>query len=198
MKTFLHVGCGPKTKTGLRGFDSDEWNEIRFDIDPNVAPDIQGTLTDMSLVETGSVDAVYSAHNIEHLFPHEVPMAMREFHRVLKPDGIVVITCPDLQSVCEAVVKDRLLEPLYESPAGPIAPIDILYGHRGYIAQGNVFMAHKCGFTYSTLAVSFYQSGFKSVYGGRKSQSFDLWSVAFKNEKSEEDMRTIGSVFLPA
>ena len=47
--------------------------------------------------------------------PHEVPIALREFYRVLKEDGMVVITCPDLQSVCEAVVQDKLLEPLYKS-----------------------------------------------------------------------------------
>jgi predicted adenine nucleotide alpha hydrolase (AANH) superfamily ATPase len=50
MKTFLHVGCGPQNKTSLKGFNSNQWKEIRFDIDKNVHPDIQGTLVDMSLV----------------------------------------------------------------------------------------------------------------------------------------------------
>jgi predicted SAM-dependent methyltransferase len=109
MKSFLHVGCGPQNKTGLKGFNTDEWKEIRFDIDENVKPDIQGTLTDMSLVGTSSVDAIYSSHNIEHIFAHEVPIALKEFNRVLKDDGIVVITCPDLQSVCDAVAKNKLL-----------------------------------------------------------------------------------------
>ena len=109
MKTFLHVGCGPQNQSSCLGFNNDNWKEIRFDIDKNVNPDIVGTLTDMKLVKTGSVDAVYSSHNIEHIFPHEVPIALREFYRVLKEDGIVVITCPDLQGVCEAVVNDKLL-----------------------------------------------------------------------------------------
>jgi predicted SAM-dependent methyltransferase len=39
---------------------------------------------------------------IEHVFPHEVQAVLLEFHRVLKKDGIVVLTCPDLRSVCEA------------------------------------------------------------------------------------------------
>ena len=151
MKTFLHVGCGPQNKSQIKGFNNDNWKEIRFDIDKNVNPDIVGTLTDMKLVETGSLDAVFSSHNIEHIYPHEVQIALKEFYRVLKDDGIVVITCPDLQSVCEAVVKDKLLEPLYESPAGPISPIDILFGHRTFIARGNEYMAHKGGFTYSAL-----------------------------------------------
>jgi hypothetical protein len=72
MKTFLHVGCNWQNRSGLKGFDSVEWREIRFDIDPSVYPDIVGTLTDMHAVATGSVDAIYSAHNIEHVFPHVV------------------------------------------------------------------------------------------------------------------------------
>ena len=197
MKTFLHVGCGPQNKSSCLGFNNDNWKEIRFDIDKNVNPDIVGTLTDMKLVETGSVDAVYSSHNIEHIFPHEVPIALREFYRVLKEDGMVVITCPDLQSVCEAVVQDKLLEPLYESDIGPISPIDILYGHRGFIAQGNEYMAHKGGFTYSVLDGAFYEAGFKIRYGGKRPAAWDLFIVAFKQEKSDEEIKKIALQFLP-
>ena len=92
MKTFLHVGCGPQYKSGIKGFDNDNWKEIRFDIDEKVNPDIVGTLLDMSEVETGSVDAIYSSHNIEHVYPHEVPIVLREFHRVLNDDGMVVLS----------------------------------------------------------------------------------------------------------
>jgi SAM-dependent methyltransferase len=197
MKSFLHVGCGPQNKTGLKGFNSIEWKEIRFDIDENVTPDIQGTLTDMSLVDSSSVDAIYSSHNIEHIFAHEVQIALKEFYRVLKDDGIVVITCPDLQSVCDAVAKNKLLEPLYISPAGPISPIDILYGHRGFIANGNVYMAHKCGFTYKVLVNSFYEAGFKSNFGGSRPQDFDLWLIASKSEKSVEELQNLALRFLP-
>jgi len=88
MKTFLHVGCGPQHKDHTTsGFNTPEWFELRLDIDKSVAPDIIGTMTDMSAVETSSVDAIFSSHNIEHLSPHEVPVALSEFRRVLKPDG---------------------------------------------------------------------------------------------------------------
>ena len=197
MKKLLHVGCGPQNKNGLKGFSSSDWQEVRFDIDPKVNPDIQGTLTDMTLVGSESVDAIFSSHNIEHVFPHEVPIVLAEFYRVLKPNGIVVITCPDLQVVCEAVTQDKLLEPLYESPAGPISPIDILYGHRGYIQQGNHYMAHKCGFTYSALGGTFLAAGFKEIFGGRRPVNFDLWLVAFKAETSTEQVKTIAATFLP-
>jgi len=195
MKIFLHVGCGPQNKSTCLGFNNDNWKEIRLDIDKNVNPDIVGTLTDMKSVETGSVDAVYSSHNIEHIFLHEVQIALREFYRVLKEDGIVVIRCPDIQSVCEAVAKDKLLEPFYESPVGPIFPIDILFGNRQAVAKGNEYMAKKGGFTYSVLNNAFGEAGFKIRYGGRVKNGRELALVAFKQKKSEEEIKKIANPF---
>ena len=197
MKIFLHVGCGPQNKSTCLGFNNDNWKEIRLDIDKNVNPDIVGTLTDMKLVETGSVDAVYSSHNIEHIFPHEVPIALSEFYRVLKEDGIVVITCPDLQSAGEALTQDKLFETLYEGHDGPVTAFDVLFGHRNTTADGNVFMVHKGGFTYSTLDRAFYEAGFKARYGGRRPRRCDLFLVAFKQKKSDEEIKKIAIPFIP-
>jgi predicted SAM-dependent methyltransferase len=71
MQTFLHVGCGQNRKDRTtRGFNTGDWIELRFDIDEAVAPDVIGTMTDMGAVETEAVDAIYSSHNIEHLYAH--------------------------------------------------------------------------------------------------------------------------------
>ena len=70
------------------GFNSSEWDEIRFDIDENVKPDLVGTITDMQNVTSGSMDAIYSSHNIEHVYPHEVETVLKEFIRVLTPRRI--------------------------------------------------------------------------------------------------------------
>jgi len=169
MNTFLHVGCGPKHKDQTtRGFNTPEWTELRLDIDQNVNPDIVGTMMDMLAVADASVDAVFSSHNIEHLYPHEVPLVLKEFLRVLRPDGFTVITCPDLQAVCALVAEDKLTETAYTSPAGPIAPLDILYGHRPPMARGNLFMAHRCGFTQKVLTGTLQGSGFATVAATRR------------------------------
>jgi len=195
MQTFLHVGCGPVNKSGIPGFRNDSWKEIRFDIDKNVKPDIEGTLTDMSQVASGSVDAIYSSHNIEHVYPHEVPIVLNEFFRVLSDDGIVVVICPDLQSVSESVVNDKLCDPLYISPEGPISPIDFIYGSREAIKKGNEYMVRKCGFTYSVLDNFFSDAGFQIRYGGRRREQWDLFMVAFKQKKSEEEAKKIANPF---
>ena len=197
MKTFLHVGCGYNDKSNCLGFEGDDWKETRLDIDKDVSPDILGTLTDMNTVETASVDAIYSSHSIEHIFPHEIAIALKEFYRVLNDDGIVVITCPDIQSVGEALTQDKLLEPIYESPMGPVTPFDILYGHRETTTDGNIFMAHKSGFTYSILDKVFSEAGFLARVGGRRPDACSLYLVAFKEIKTNEELTKIANQFLP-
>jgi len=201
MPTFLHIGCGPKRQAQTtRGFNTPEWTEIRLDIDASVAPDVVGTMTDMSAVGAGSVDAIFSSHNIEHLYPHEVPVALAEFARVLSNDGFAVITCPDLQSVCALIAQDQLLDAAYTSPAGPIAPIDILYGYRASMARGNLFMAHRCGFTQKVLSGTLQSCGFKSVATMARGRApfFDLFALASKSERPEPEMRELAALHFPA
>jgi SAM-dependent methyltransferase len=199
MKQFLHVGCARLTKAHTTGgFNNDDWREVRFDIDPDCVPDIVGTIVDMSNVADGSFDAIFSSHNLEHVYPHEVQRVILEFARVLTDDGFVVLTCPDLQTVCETVAQDKLLETVYVSPLGPIAPIDILFGHRALVSAGKYYMAHKCGFTFSVLANLFVAGGFKSVYGGRRPQNFDLWIIAFRQPKTDPEMQAFGLQHLPS
>ncbi|MDW8469429.1 MAG: methyltransferase domain-containing protein [Burkholderiales bacterium] len=102
-------------------------------------------MTDLSAVPDETADAIFSSHNIEHLFPHEVPKALAEFHRVLKPDGLVVITCPDLRAACRWVAEGREEEVAYVSAAGPITPLDLIYSYRGFTATGSPYMAHRLG-----------------------------------------------------
>ena len=197
MKTLLHVGCGHSNITELTAFSETDWKEIRLDIDKKVKPDVEGTLTDMSLVKTSSVDAIYSAYNIDHIYAHEVPIAFKEFYRVLNDDGIVVMRCPDIQKVCEVISQDKLLEPLYDSPMGPIYPIDILFGNRQQIAAGNEYMSKKVGFTYSVLDKTFSEAGFQARYGGRMpNNGGELAIVAFKQRKSEEEIKKIADPLL--
>jgi ubiquinone/menaquinone biosynthesis C-methylase UbiE len=198
MPTLLHVGCGPKRKDRTtHGFSQPHWSEIRLDIDPTVHPDVVGTMTDMRSVTQASVDAVFSSHNIEHLYPHEVPLALSEFRRVLRPEGFAVITCPDLQSICTLVAQDRLTDPAYQSPAGPITPLDMLYGHRPPMARGNLYMAHRCGFTAKVLAATLQEAGFAAVAVKTRPGAFDLWVLATMAPLQEAALRGLAAEHFP-
>lgn len=199
MKTFLHVGCGPKHKDQTTpGFNTPEWHELRLDIDESVRPDIVGTMLDMGGVADASVDAIFSSHNIEHLYPHEVPLALAEFRRVLKPEGFVVITCPDLQAVAALIAEDKLAETAYVSPAGPITPLDILYGHRPQLAAGNLYMAHRCGFTQKVLCGTLQGAGFATVASMRRGHPYyDLYALATREAMGEADLRALAEKHFP-
>jgi predicted SAM-dependent methyltransferase len=196
IKKFLHVGCGRLNKTNLNNdFNSPEWEEVRVDLDPNNQPDILSSMTDLSAIESNSIDAIYSSHSIEHLFAHEVFQALTEFNRVLNDDGFLILTCPDLQTVCALVAEDKLTDTAYQSGAGPIAPIDMIYGHRTSIMQGNVFMAHKSGFTKKVLTATLLSVNFESVAVLRRELNYDLWSVATKKSANDDRVQYLASHF---
>ncbi len=178
MRVVLHVGCGVIGETGLHErFSGPEWHELRLDVDPGVEPDVVASITDMSPVPDASVDAVYSHHNIEHIFAHEVPLAMREFFRVLRPGGEVLLATPDLQNVARTIASGRLEDTLYRSGSGPISALDVVYGLRSDILTGREFMAHRTGFTRGTLARKLGAAGFAEIEVSR-AVPFALWARA--------------------
>jgi len=197
MPTFLHVGSGAKHKDQTTaGFNQPHWSEIRLDIDPGVQPDIVSDMTEMSAVGTATVEAIYSAHNIEHLYLHQVPVALGEFRRVLKPDGFAVIACPDLQAMAALIAEDKLHEPAYHARAGGITPHDTLYGFGAQLARGYLHMAHRCGFTRSSLMEALLGAGFART--GILRRKFELWAVATASRAPDAEVRRLMQDHFPA
>jgi protein O-GlcNAc transferase len=199
-KILLNVGAG-HPKSGARipdAFQSAEWKEVRLDIDPANEPDVIGTMLDMSAVANESADALYSSHTIEHLYPNEIPQAMKEFLRVLKPQGYAVITCPDLQAAAEMIAQDKLMETAYTTGSGMVVtPFDIVYSHREYTGRDKPYMAHHCGFTLKVLNATLRSNGFASVVGKRRARGLDLWVVATKQQMDEGALRELAEKVLP-
>ncbi|TWH64212.1 putative SAM-dependent methyltransferase [Azomonas agilis] len=180
-KKLLHVGCGMAGPERLpECFRAEDWQEVRLDIDERVKPDIVASLTDLSPVADASVDAIWSSHNLEHLEGCEVPKALQELYRVLKPGGFALITLPDLKAIAQLIVEGKLDSVIYTSPAGPIKAMDMLFGHQQAIAQGNQYMAHRSGFTRDYLGKKLLQAGFTEVriVSGK---SYDLWAIACRH-----------------
>lgn len=170
----LHVGCGPKNPLALAPvFRNSAWREIRLDIDPELEPDLIGSITDLSAVADNSMDALYSSHNLEHIFRDEVPIALAEFFRVLKPGGVLLVTMPDIQAVAKFVAEGKLEEPIETYPSGAqITAIHAIYG------EGNGFMLHRTGFTSKTLHSKLANAGFREIT--ICSESINLWGKGYK------------------
>jgi len=103
-----------------------------------------------------------------------------------------------LQSVCALVAQDQLTEPAYTSPAGPIAPLDILYGHRPPMAVGNLYMAHRCGFTQKVLTATLQAAGFAMVAAMRRDHPYyDLWALATLQPMEENELKPLALAHFP-
>jgi SAM-dependent methyltransferase len=177
-KRIMNAGSGASTSSRMREFfPVKSYKEIRVDIDPSVDPDIVASLCDMrDVVEDESFDVVWSSHSLEHLCEHEAPLALAEFRRVLRPDGLAIVTCPDLAAVARRLQSDGVDSVAYVSSAGPIRLLDILFGHGPSIAAGRRYMAHCTGFTAARLGRLATAAGFAEarVVEG---DNFDIWAA---------------------
>lgn len=190
VKKVLNAGCGAYTPERLHAaFRNPGWKEVRLDIDRAVQPDIVGSIADLSSIATASFDAIWCSHNLEHLHTHEVPKALAEFRRVLKPDGFALVTTPDLELIAGLVIAGRLEEPAYQSAAGPISALDMLFGLSTSIERGNLFMAHNSGFTTDRIGRLLVASGFAEVLAKRGTW-YDLWALALMPEADKARLLT--------
>lgn len=151
----LHVGCGGHA---LPAWLPGEWEEVGLDINPACNPQIVASITDLG--EIGTFDLVYSSHCLEHLFPWEVDMALRECYRVLNSKGALLLMVPDLEEV------EPTNEVLFVADCGPVTGLDMFYGHAESI-KTNPFMQHKTGFMKSTLEQAIAKAGFETVVVNR-------------------------------
>ncbi|MFI5691285.1 class I SAM-dependent methyltransferase [Kribbella sp. NPDC051586] len=97
-RVVLDVGCGPGRTTGLLA--ARDLEVIGIDLSPGMVevarrdhPDLDlrvGTMTALDLPDE-SASAVVSWWSIIHLPRDVVPQAFAEFHRVLAPDGVLLM-----------------------------------------------------------------------------------------------------------
>src|SRR5713226_2287107 len=183
----VNLGSGPKGSAQLPAMFAD-WRELRVDVDAKVAPDILADVTDLSAIESGSVDAVWSAHCLEHLYLYQVGTAIAEAYRILTDDGFLCLIVPDLQAIAEYITTDQLHEVVYQSPAGPVIAHDILFGFGPFLAQGHARMAHNCGFTPTLLLEKLREAPFAQIVLRRRA-NYELAGVACKRAPADEAER---------
>jgi SAM-dependent methyltransferase len=165
------------------------WRQIRVDIDPDAEPDLLANVSDLSAVPDGTVDAIWCAHCVEHLFAHEVPLALSEFRRVLRHDGFACIIVPDLQQISQWIADDRLHETIYESPAGPVTAHDMLWGYGPAIERGATQMAHHCGFTPTLFLDRLKEAGFREIVLRRRKNKLELAGLALQTPSKSMEQR---------
>ena len=192
MPKFLHAYCGlaPRQRT-TRAFASHDWEEVRMDPDAGVKPDVLGDFLDLSGFADACFDAIFTARSLERLYPHEVESALAGCLRLLSPDGYVVIVGTDIEEACARVAQGKAMEKVYDSPAGPVTALDILYGFRPALAAGRHEYACRSGLTAHSLATSLTRAGYPAVWTSRNPAAFTLTAIASKKVRSRDELMGI-------
>lgn len=185
IKHLLNAGSGPGSARRIaRMVHEQDLKEVRFDIDPGVEPDVVGSILEIETsFEPQSFDVIWSSHVLEHLYAHEIFPTLRQFHRILKLDGFALIMSPDLEAVAHFIVEQGIAAVAYNSPAGPIRPLDMLYGHSRAIEEGHVHMAHRTGFTAERLGNLLLMAGFPTV--SVATENFEVCALALMPEADD-------------
>jgi len=90
-KLFLHLGCG-------------EVNDPRFvniDVRPLKHVHYISRVENLSMFNDESADLIYASHCLEHFGHRQVAKVLAEWFRVLKRDGTLRLSVPDLDSLLE-------------------------------------------------------------------------------------------------
>jgi ubiquinone/menaquinone biosynthesis C-methylase UbiE len=161
----------------------DGWEQDLLDIDPAVKPDICLDAREMKQLPPATYDAVYCSHTLEHFYRHEILGILEGFVHVLKKDGFIEVAVPNMQAMFLSIAQGNLdIEDVwYRSPAGPIMFHDVIYGFSKQMERGNLFYAHKCGFSAESLCRAISRVGFKSIQ--IIDQSANLGARAYKEEQ---------------
>ncbi len=74
-----------------------------FDIEPRPEVDFVGDAGDLSQFENNSIECIYASHVLEHFhyYLHDaLLLTLAEWYRVLKPNGQLLVSVPDLKVLC--------------------------------------------------------------------------------------------------
>ncbi len=147
----LNLGCGDKILDGY--INVDLVNE-RAGKRPDVICDIRK----LEIFEDNYADEVMIIHVIEHFWRWEIKDILKEWIRVLKPEGKLVVECPNLLSACQELIKDPVK---YAKPdMNGQKTMWVFYGDPGW---RDPLMMHKWGYTPHSLAQLLHECGLKDI-----------------------------------
>jgi predicted SAM-dependent methyltransferase len=88
----LHWGCGPNATAG--------W--LNADVHPHSGVDLVGDIRDGLALPDACMDYAVAIHVLQDLPWTDIPRALQELHRVLKPGAALRLALPDLDRAIDA------------------------------------------------------------------------------------------------
>jgi predicted SAM-dependent methyltransferase len=139
MMVKLHLGCG------WRNFGK-EWVHIDGGVYDHLVSD---SITKLDY-EDNSVDLIYASHVIAYFNREEIVDVFNEWFRVLKPNGVLRIATPDIESIMGLYMDGKNLS----SFLGPIF---------GKMSMGTNTIYHKTAYDFTELRNVLTYCGFKGI-----------------------------------
>lgn len=143
----INLGCGDKKL-------KDYINVDVVDERAGNIPDVQCDIRNLSAFETNFADEVMAIHVVEHFYRWEIESVLKEWIRVLKPGGKLVLECPNLISACEEFLKNPDLSALGGKEGQ--RSMWVFYGDPAWT---DPLMVHRWGYTPNTLATLLHKCG---------------------------------------
>jgi len=144
----LHLGCGNKR---LESY-------VNVDIVPSAATDVVTNIRSLPMFADGTVEEIRLSAVYEHLYRGERRAAIREWHRVLRPGGTLVLHyIPDFEVIARAFLEKR------PGLANPTFDLDevFLYSHGGYQPHHAPEQLHKDLFTRQSVTDELEAAGYE-------------------------------------
>lgn len=127
------------------------WQLMRTQVELDV--DYVGDCGDLNQFATESCDEIYAHHLIEHLpYKKELPAALAQLQRMLKPGGLLRVSVPDLDSLCRLMLDPRL------STQERFHIMRILFG-----GQADAKDFHYVGLSFEFMVDYLTQAGFRQI-----------------------------------
>jgi SAM-dependent methyltransferase len=136
----LNLGCGDKILDGYINIDVVESRAGK-------KPDFICDLHNLSKFKSNSVDEILAVHVVEHFWKWEVVDILKEWTRVLKPGGKMILECPNLISAAEEFLKNSDIAAI-GGPEGQRS-MWVFYGDPSW---KDPLMIHRWGYTPRSLA----------------------------------------------
>jgi predicted SAM-dependent methyltransferase len=98
--SYVNLGSGNRVIQGFKNYDKYVLNN----------PDVKYMDIAYLPLPDSSVDVIFCAHALEHLPLSYTDKALREMHRVLKTDGWLYLSVPDLKAIMTILLHKNLNE----------------------------------------------------------------------------------------
>ena len=143
----LNLGCGDKI---LQGYVNVDVVESRLGHKPDVICDLHR----LTPFEDDSVDEILSVHVVEHFWRWEVVDILKEWVRVLKPGGKMILECPNILSAAQELLRN----PDMACGPGPEGQRSmwVFYGDPQW---QDSYMVHRWGYSPLSLARVMHEAG---------------------------------------